>query len=53
MQVTEATPSRPGLPAAVEAVSFALVALAVYWATGPTASGDVWPPLAEAFANAS
>jgi hypothetical protein len=25
------------------------VALLVYWVTGPAASGDMWPPLAEAF----
>jgi hypothetical protein len=35
--------------AAYEAASLALVALAVYWVTGPPAAGDMWPPLAEAF----
>ncbi|HEX2765132.1 MAG TPA: hypothetical protein VHR55_00625 [Candidatus Limnocylindria bacterium] len=34
-----------------EPVLFGLVAFVVYWVTGPSASGDVWPPLAEAFAN--
>ncbi|MCC6312248.1 MAG: hypothetical protein IT345_15230 [Trueperaceae bacterium] len=32
-----------------EAALFALLALVVYWITGPAASGDMWPPLAEAF----
>jgi hypothetical protein len=39
------------LPAWVEPVAFGLIALVAYWFTGPSASGDVWPPLAEAFAN--
>ncbi len=34
-----------------EPVLFGLVAFVVYCVTGPSASGDVWPPLAEAFAN--
>jgi hypothetical protein len=34
--------------AAREAVMLALLALVVYWVTGPPASGDMWPPLAEA-----
>jgi len=51
VQVADATRSRPGLSPVVEAGVFAVVALAVYWATGPAASGDVWPPLAEAFAS--
>ena len=33
----------------VEAVFFGILAFAVYWFTGPSASGDMWPPLAEAF----
>jgi hypothetical protein len=37
--------------AALEAGTFALVALVVYWITGPAAGGDMWPPLAEAFLN--
>jgi hypothetical protein len=32
-----------------EAVMLAVLALVVYWVTGPPASGDMWPPLAEAF----
>lgn len=40
-----------GREVALEAALFALVALVVYWLTGPPASGDMWPPLAEAFAN--
>lgn len=32
-----------------EAALFSVLALAVYWVTGPPASGDMWPPLAEAF----
>jgi hypothetical protein len=32
-----------------EAALLAFVALVVYWITGPAASGDMWPPLAEAF----
>ncbi len=38
-----------GLSPAAEATLFAVVALFVYWVTGPPASGDMWPPLAEAF----
>jgi hypothetical protein len=34
-----------------EAILLALVALVVYWVTGPRAEGDMWPPLAEAFLN--
>ena len=33
----------------LEAVAFTLLALVVYWVTGPSAAGDMWPPLAEAF----
>jgi hypothetical protein len=32
-----------------EAVILATAALIVYWITGPPITGDVWPPLAEAF----
>lgn len=32
-----------------EAVLLSMLAMAVYWITGPPASGDMWPPLAEAF----
>ncbi|HEX7172449.1 MAG TPA: hypothetical protein VF365_07580 [Candidatus Limnocylindria bacterium] len=32
-----------------EAVLLSVVAVSVYWVTGPPASGDMWPPLAEAF----
>ena len=35
--------------AAREAAALALLALVVYWITGPPAAGDMWPPLAEAF----
>jgi hypothetical protein len=34
---------------ALEACLFGLLALIVYWITGPAAGGDMWPPLAEAF----
>ena len=37
---------RPGW---LEPTAFGLVALVVYWITGPPAAGDMWPPLAEAF----
>ncbi len=33
----------------VEAAALSIIALVVYWITGPSASGDMWPPLAEAF----
>ena len=33
----------------VEALVLAGVALIAYWITGPPVTGDVWPPLAEAF----
>jgi hypothetical protein len=33
----------------VEPAAFGIVALVVYWITGPSAAGDMWPPLAEAF----
>jgi hypothetical protein len=39
------------LSPAAEAVLLALLALVVYWVTGPRAEGDMWPPLAEAFLN--
>ncbi len=51
MQETEATRGHPGLPPIVEAALFVLVALVTYWITGPAVIGDMWPPLAEAFAN--
>jgi hypothetical protein len=35
--------------AAREATTLGLLALVVYWVTGPPAAGDMWPPLAEAF----
>jgi hypothetical protein len=34
-----------------EALGLSLLALAVYWVTGPDVRGDMWPPLAEAFLN--
>ena len=34
---------------ALEAGLLSILALVVYWITGPSASGDMWPPLAEAF----
>lgn len=37
------------LSPALEAAVFSLVALVVYWVTGPAVVGDMWPPLAEAF----
>lgn len=51
MQVTGATGGRPRLPPIAEAGAFSLVALVLYWVTGPAVTGDVWPPLAEAFAS--
>ena len=32
-----------------EAAAWSLLALIVYWVTGPPVQGDMWPPLAEAF----
>ncbi len=32
-----------------EALGLGILALVVYWVTGPRAVGDMWPPLAEAF----
>ena len=37
--------------AAFEAGGLALLALVVYWVTGPAAGDDMWPPLAEAFVS--
>jgi hypothetical protein len=51
VQVTDATRTRPSLPPLLEAGLFSLVALVVYWVTGPAVQGDMWPPLAEAFAS--
>jgi hypothetical protein len=34
-----------------EAAGLSLLALVVYWVTGPDVRGDMWPPLAEAFLN--
>jgi hypothetical protein len=51
VQVTGGEHSRPGLPPVIEAGVLSLLALAVYWVTGPAVLGDMWPPLAEAFAN--
>ena len=38
-----------GRSALSEAGLLALLALVVYWVTGPSVIGDMWPPLAEAF----
>ena len=35
--------------ALLEAAGLSLLALVVYWVTGPSVIGDMWPPLAEAF----
>src|SRR5919106_5477410 len=35
--------------ALLEAVGWSVLALVIYWVTGPEATGDVWPALAEAF----
>jgi hypothetical protein len=35
--------------ALIEAGILAAMALVVYWVTGPSVHGDMWPPLAEAF----
>jgi hypothetical protein len=40
-----------GLSPALEAALLSALALIVYWVTGPSASGDMWPPLAEAFVS--
>ena len=37
------------LPPLWEAGAWSLLALVVYWVTGPSVQGDMWPPLAEAF----
>lgn len=45
-------PARPSERPSVTWLEPALVGLAalvLYWVTGPAASGDMWPPLAEAF----
>lgn len=42
-------PWTAALSPAAEVTLLALVAIATYWLTGPPASGDMWPPLAEAF----
>ena len=42
---------RPAIAPVVEALLLGILALAVYWVTGPRADGDMWPPLAEAFLN--
>ena len=47
----DACRSRPWIRPAAEAVLLSLVALVLYWLTGPPVTGDVWPPLADAFAN--
>lgn len=39
----------PRFSPAGEAVLMSVGALVVYWITGPPATGDMWPPLAEAF----
>jgi hypothetical protein len=36
---------------AAEALALGLIALVVYWITGPEGQGDMWPPLADAFLN--
>jgi hypothetical protein len=46
-----ATPSAVRISPLVEAVVAGLVALVLYWVTGPAVHGDMWPPLAEAFAE--
>jgi hypothetical protein len=40
---------RVALSPAGEASLLSLIALVVYWVTGPAVHGDMWPPLAEAF----
>jgi hypothetical protein len=47
--IVEARSRVAALTPAAEAALLALVALVVYWITGPSAGGDMWPPLAEAF----
>lgn len=42
-------PLSKAMSPALEASLFIVLALVVYWITGPSASGDMWPPLAEAF----
>jgi len=46
------TDERPDLDrrsALIEAFLLGAMALVVYWITGPSVHGDMWPPLAEAF----
>jgi hypothetical protein len=38
-------------PPLAEAAAWSLLALVVYWVTGPPVQGDMWPPLAEAFTH--
>jgi hypothetical protein len=45
------TPSVVARSVLAEAVAAGLLALVLYWITGPPIHGDMWPPLAEAFAE--
>ena len=36
-------------PRWAEPVAFGVIGIVLYWLTGPSAAGDMWPPLAEAF----
>jgi hypothetical protein len=40
---------RPGPPLVLEAVAWSVAAIVLYWVSGPAVTGDMWPPLAEAF----
>ncbi len=48
-ELTATRPRSRALSPALEAVLLGAVAFVAYWITGPPASGDMWPPLAEAF----
>lgn len=47
---TDGLVTTPGEDPLVDALFLALAAAVVYWVTGPPVTGDMWPPLAEAFA---
>ncbi|HKO34449.1 MAG TPA: hypothetical protein VJY85_11955 [Candidatus Limnocylindria bacterium] len=47
--MTDEQPDLDRRSAVIEAVLLGAMALVVYWITGPSVHGDMWPPLAEAF----
>jgi hypothetical protein len=48
-RITETELRLTAMSPALEAGLFGALALVAYWITGPSAEGDMWPPLAEAF----